>query len=210
LKALLPLFALLISACAVGPYASTPRYKEPASRTVAARQLNEALAFGARGMSEVAADQLKLTWNERRALTDKRSVLLERQLSFRAIRAVLRPERPGEWWELRIIATGGQVTFEFDDGATASKAEVALRRLATNLSDEEAYELVLPRFEVLDREVQAYRENESEDSAANLDWKRMLQSISDLELITGQEFGHDIEGVLDWHSFLGEAFSLGR
>ena len=77
----LPLLVLLLSACAVGPYADTPQYKLPESRAVAARHLNEALAFGSHGISEVAADELKLTWHERRQLTGKRWVMLERELS---------------------------------------------------------------------------------------------------------------------------------
>ena len=125
----LPFVVLLLSACAVGPYADTPQYKLPESRAVAARHLNEALAFGSREISEVAADELKLTWHERRQLTGKRWVMLERELEFASINAVQRPIQPGEWWELKVEAAGGQLTFEFKDAPTASKAEAALRRL---------------------------------------------------------------------------------
>lgn len=125
----LPLVVLLLSACAVGPYADTPQYSLPETRAVAARHLNEALAFGSRDLSEVAASELKLTWHERRQLTGKRWVLLERELEFSQVRAVQRPEKPGEWWELKVEATGGQLTFEFKHAPTAAKAEAALRRL---------------------------------------------------------------------------------
>ena len=129
MRPFLLLIAVLVTGCAIGPYAETPRYKLPETRAIAARHLNEALAFGAHGLSEVAADELKLTWNERTQLTGKRYVLLERELQFDAVQSVYRPEERGEWWELKVDATGGQLTFEFKNGPTASKAEAALKRL---------------------------------------------------------------------------------
>ena len=70
---------LTLTACAVGPYADTPTYKLAETRTTAARQLNEALAFDAIGVSEVAADELKLTWHEYRNITAKRKQLIDRE-----------------------------------------------------------------------------------------------------------------------------------
>lgn len=128
---------ILLAGCAVGPYAAQPRYKLPETRVVAARHLNEALAFGGRGVSEVAADEVHLTWHEYRQLSDKRNVLVERELDFQAITFVGRPEKPGEWWRLEVTATGGVITFEFGDAESAARAEAALRRLRHPLNAEE-------------------------------------------------------------------------
>jgi hypothetical protein len=131
------LLLVLLAGCAVGPYADRPEYAMPESRAVAARHLNEALAFSGRGVSEVAADELKLTWNEHRRLSDKRQVLVNRELQFLAVRTVARPQKPGEWWELKVDATGGAVTFHFNDAKSAAKAEAAMRRLSQPLADDE-------------------------------------------------------------------------
>ncbi|MBZ0137054.1 MAG: hypothetical protein K8I27_11845 [Planctomycetes bacterium] len=128
---------LLLAGCAIGPYADRPEYKLPSTRAVAARHLTEALAFGGRGVSEVAGDELKLTWHEYRTLTDKRNVLMERELQFLEITFVARPVQPGEWWQLEITATGGAITFEFESADAASKAEAAFRRLRQPLNEGE-------------------------------------------------------------------------
>lgn len=128
---------MVLAGCAVGPYADRPRYKLPESRTVAARQLNEALAFDGRGVSEVVADEQKLTWHEYRELSDKRKILVDRELTFLEISFVARREKPGEWWQVEVTATGGAVTFEFNSAEAASKAEAALRRLRQSLNETE-------------------------------------------------------------------------
>ena len=128
---------LTLTACAVGPYADTPTYKLAETRTTAARQLNEALAFDAIGVSEVAADELKLTWHEYRNITAKRKQLIDRELDFRKIYSIGRPEQPGELWELNVYASGGTVTFNFKEGEDAAKAEAALRRLMQPLTEAE-------------------------------------------------------------------------
>lgn len=132
---------ILLAGCAVGPYADRPRYKLPATRAVAARHLNEALAFGGRGVSEVAADELKLNWHEYRTLSDKRNVLMKRELQFLEVQSVSRPTQPGEWWQIEVVATGGVVTFEFNDATSASKAEAAFRRLRSPLNEGEQKKL---------------------------------------------------------------------
>ena len=209
MKALLPLFALLVSACAVGPYASTPRYLPPKTRGIAARQLNEALAFGSRNISEVAADELRLTWIERRALTDKRYVNLERELVFTAIRSVTPAEQPGEWWELRVDAVGGQITFDFDDGQTASKAESALRRLSDELSDTEERELAYKYLRAVEGKVDHYVERNGErliskgKRVENPDWMPVELGIELISLLTGRDFGTDAAA---WHAYVNEHY----
>lgn len=125
---LLPL--LLLAGCAVGPYAQTPVYKLPETKAIAARQLQEALNT-AQGLSEIDTTTAMLTWHERKRLSDKRTVWLERELKFAAVLGVARPAKSGELYELRIDAAGGQVTFEFKEGTQAAKAEAALRKLAS-------------------------------------------------------------------------------
>src|SRR5687767_7641791 len=68
-KQLAPLLLLLLAGCAVGRYADLPEFKLPETRTVAARQLNEVLTGSAIGLSEVVADEVRLTWHERHQLT---------------------------------------------------------------------------------------------------------------------------------------------
>lgn len=201
---------LLLAGCAVGPYAERPQYKPPETRAVAARHLNEALVFGGRGLSEVAANELYLTWNERRQLTDKRWLLLERRLEYRAILRIHRPRQPGEWWELHLDAAGGAVTFEFKDVESASKAEAALLRLAGALSLEERKRLARPHYNVIHRQLTEYRKFENEETAKNLNWRQIMQSIGDLELITDQSFDNDVGGVIDWESYLDEQFGFGN
>lgn len=205
MRALLPLLALLLSACAVGPYASTPRYVLPETRTTAARQLNEALAFGSRNISEVAADELSLTWNERRALSDKRYVLLERELVFSAVRSVTPADRPGEWWEIRVDATGGQLTFEFDDGRTASKAEVALRRLMKPITDEEERELAEKYLRELEGKSVTSKGSGSKGSGPSSVPAEMASKM--LHRLTGRDHGKDADA---WRKFLEDNYSGGR
>ena len=138
---LAPLICLLFAACAVGPNA-VPNYKPPETRPTAARHLYEALATGASNVSEIRVDELKLNWHERLPLSKTYSELIERELDLLRVREVSRPTKPGEWWELRIDAPGGVVTFTFKDAVSAAKAESAITRLMRPLSDTEAVQFV--------------------------------------------------------------------
>jgi hypothetical protein len=119
----------LLTACAGGPYHTPPRYAPPESRTAAARQLNEAMAFGGIGYSDVNADLQSLRWTEPRT-RERRTVWLQRELMFEHIRDVGAPQRDGERWEVRIDAAGGVLRLRFKDDREAAKAESALRRLS--------------------------------------------------------------------------------
>ncbi len=139
----LPLLAVLVLAgCSASPYHDAPRYAEPATRTAAARQLTQALAFGGRGYSEVRANEITLRWQERRPLSEKRSVWLDRELDLLAVQRVGAAHKPGENWEVKVNAVGGAITFVFKDDQQAARAETALRRLSRPMSPHEKRELV--------------------------------------------------------------------
>jgi hypothetical protein len=123
------LFALVLLGCSTSPYRGIPQYALPDTREKAARHLNEAVAFGGIGYSEVWADQEALRWQQRRDLTETYTIWVERELLFSAIRGVTRARRAGESFEVKVEATGGAVTFRFKDGPSAAKAESALLRL---------------------------------------------------------------------------------
>jgi predicted small lipoprotein YifL len=123
------LLVLILAACGSGPYHNPPRYSTPDSRTAAARQLNEALAFGGIGYSDVHADESALRWREQRQITDKQRLWVDRELDLTRLRAVDFPAKPGEHWQLRVTGAGGVLTFVFKEDRSAAKAESALRRL---------------------------------------------------------------------------------
>jgi len=192
----LPLL-LLLAGCAIGPYADTPRYKAPDTRTTAARQLNEALAFAGIGLSEVAADEVRLTWHERPLLNDKRRILLERELSLQGIKDVSRPKRPGEWWEVRVEGAGGLVTFEFRSGPAAAKAETALQRLMQPVTRGEGKELAKRYLAQLEGRL-PYFDDSTGVRRHNADWASPEQAAGSLRALTGQDFGRDIDAWRDW------------
>jgi hypothetical protein len=184
---------LLLAGCAVGRYADTPEYKLPETRTTAARQLNEALAAGAIGLSEVVADEVLLTWHERHQLTNKHWVLLDRELNLLRVLSVARPKEEGELYELRVEGTGGQVTFEFKQARAAAAAEAAIRRLMKPLTPEERRELAKKYYanmEQLSRRKGESREDISGTTAAG-----------SLRALTGKDYGNDLEA---WLKFLTE------
>lgn len=122
------LFALL-TACAGGPYHNPPRYALPESRTAAARQLNEALAFNGIDYGDVNADKVRLRYSEGRRLAGGMK-WLRRELVYSAIYGVDPSVTDGEHWAVRVDAAGGTLTLRFNDAAAAAKAESALLRLS--------------------------------------------------------------------------------
>lgn len=126
---LLPAIALLLAACASNPRVEKPYFVEPDRRDTAARYLDEALSKSGRGVSEIHADENTLQWHEIHTLTDKRMVMISRQLELRQVRKVVRPEKDDIGWTLRLEASGGNLQFRFRDDVNASKAEAGFRRL---------------------------------------------------------------------------------
>lgn len=133
---------VLLAGCSGSPYHDAPRYAEPATRTAAARQLTQALAFGGFGYSEVRANEVTLRWQERRPLSEKRSVWLDRELDLLAVQRVGAAHKPGENWEVKVNAVGGAITFVFKNDQHAARAEMALRRLSRPMSADEKRELI--------------------------------------------------------------------
>lgn len=129
MKHLCLLLLLVLCGCGLNPRTTAPVYETPESRAVAARHLNEALAQGGRGLSEVHAGLDTLKWHEMLRLTDKRQQLISRELELRQVRGVYRPERDSVGWRLTVDATGGRVVFLFKDSTNAAKAEAAFTRL---------------------------------------------------------------------------------
>lgn len=191
---LLPLL-LLLAGCAVGPYAATPEYKLPETRTAAARQLNDALATQGIGISEVAANEVLLTWNERRQLTDKRWVILEREMNMLQVRGVERPVKVGELYELRVDSAGGQVTFEFKNGRASAAAEAALWRLLQPVSDEESTALAKKYYSYLEQG------SPSEPAATRPEDTSSTTASGSLRALTGKTYGNDLQA---WLKFLTE------
>ena len=201
--------ASLLAACAVGPYADTPRYELPNTRTTAARQLNEALAFDALGISEVAADELKLTWHEFLNITPKRKQMVERELDFKGIYSVARPEQPGELWELKVYAAGGTITFNFKQGPQASKAESALRRLMQPLTDDEQKQLARKFLRILNGQVEQYRRKNGKVTR-NPDWLPIEDTIDSMKLLTGRDFSEEEtrdKEIKAWQNYLTETYN---
>ena len=188
----LPLI-LLLAGCAVGPYADRPEYAVPSTRSVAARHLNEALAFGGRGVSEVAVDEVRMTWHERRQLSDKRWVMLERELHFQELLTVKRPVRPGEWWQLEVAASGGKLTFQFDDVENASKAEAAFRRLLPALSTTEKRRLFEKYVVILEGGVARYVKDANGTPQPNPESASIESAVEFLKALTGENFGEDTQ-----------------
>lgn len=129
MKHLCLLLLVVLCGCGLNPRTTAPVYDLPPTRAVAARHLNEALSEGSRGISEINADLYLLTWHERRTLTDKRNVLVAREMALLQVRSVSRPERDSVGWQVAVDASGGRVTFLFKDSVNAAKAETAFRRL---------------------------------------------------------------------------------
>lgn len=132
MKQLCLVLALVLCGCGLNPRTTAPVFEAPESRAVAARHLNEALAQGGRGLSEVHASADKLNWHEMLRLGDKRQQLVARELDLRQVRGVYRPERDSIGWRLNVDATGGRVVFLFKDSVNAAKAETAFLRLMRN------------------------------------------------------------------------------
>ncbi len=202
------LLALLLCSCHAGRYAGTPQYALPESRATAARWLNDALAFEGRGVSEVSANELRLSWNEYRPITDTHRKFMQRELNLLRVNRVARPAKPGVYYELKVQADGGALTFAFDSGTAASKAEAAFRRLAQPLTTDEAKHLAAPHFEVIDGQVKQYRKSETELAARTLNWRAIHQAIEQLEMITGKGYGNDLEALLDWHGHLKDVYGV--
>lgn len=206
----LALALVTLTACAVGPYADTPTYTLPKTRTTAARQLNEALAFDAAGVSQVAADELKLTWHEYRSITAKQKLLIDRQLDFQKIYSIARPEKPAELWELNIYAAGGTITFSFREGPDASKAEAALRRLQQPLTEQEERGLAKKYLRVLNNEAPQYLKKDGH-VVGNPDWVPIADAIESLRLLTRQDFSNDEDReqeIKAWQTYLIEHYNL--
>lgn len=129
MKQALLLMLLLACGCGLNPRTTAPVYEEPASREQAARFLNEALAQGSHGISEINATTRSLTWHERRTLSNTRTVWVPRELTLTEVRAVQRPEPESAGWRLAVEAAGGRVVFRFKDSRNAAKAESAFERL---------------------------------------------------------------------------------
>ncbi|MBX3461511.1 MAG: hypothetical protein KF696_16320 [Planctomycetes bacterium] len=127
-KALL-LACVLLAGCSSSPYRTAPRYAEPETRQLAARELVRAVAFGGVGTSEVHGNERVLQWHERRPLAGAPAALLARELDLTALRAVTKAARHGENWEVKVDAPGGAVTFVFKNGQSASAAEACFKRL---------------------------------------------------------------------------------
>jgi hypothetical protein len=190
----LPLL-LLIAGCAVGRYAATPEYKLPESRTTAARQLNDALATSGIGISEVAANEVLLTWHERVQLTDKRWIMLEREMNLLQVKDIARPKLVGELYELRVEAAGGLVTFEFKEGRASAAAEAALWRLSRPLNKDERTALGKKYYRYLEQ-------GSPEQPAASRPGDTSSNSAAgSLRALTGRDYGNDLEA---WLKFLTE------
>lgn len=119
----------LLPGCGLNPRVSTPDYELARTRATAARYLNESLSDGSTGISEINADEYTLRWHENRQLTDKRQILVSRELVLNRVTRVNRPDRDSMGWRLSVDAAGGRVTFTFRDSPNAFKAESAFRRL---------------------------------------------------------------------------------
>lgn len=196
------LLVLLLCACRAGPYAGTPQYTLPESRATAARWLYEALAYDGRGFSDVRADELILNWNERRRITDTQDRLIRRELEFIGIDHVSRPEQQGIHHEVAVHARGGIVTFAFDSGPAASKAEAAFRRLATPLGPDEEAALIDPHRRLISNHVREYR-NTGNSPTRRSDEDALADAIRRLEMITGRNYGRGLDAALRWHRHLG-------
>jgi hypothetical protein len=120
---------LVFAGCGLNPRVTAPELIVPDRRDTAARYLDEALGSSGRGVSEVHADEDVLRWNEQHWHTDKRMVLVQRELILRQVRAVSRPEKDDIGWTLYIDASGGEVVFRCRRDQDASKAEAAFKRL---------------------------------------------------------------------------------
>jgi hypothetical protein len=189
----LPILALVLAGCAVGRYADTPEYKLPETRTSAARQLNEALTESAIGLSEITADEVRLTWHERHRLTDKRQIMLVRELNLLRVLSVARPTKDGELYELRVEGAGGRVTFEFKEGRASAAAEAAIKRLMQPLTVNERRDLAKKYYTSLElgsRPAGDKREDISSTTASG-----------SLRTLTGKDYGNDLEA---WLKFLTE------
>jgi hypothetical protein len=194
----LPLL-ILLSGCAVGRYAATPEYKLPETRTIAARQLNDALTSAGIGVSEVVANEVLLTWHERHQLTDKRWVMLEREMILLQVKSVARPVRVGELYELRVEGAGGQVTFEFTSGRASAAAEAALWRLLRPLNTDERNELGKKYYRYLEKGSPAQpAASRPEDSSST-------NASGSLRAMTGRNYGNDLQA---WLKFLTEEWYL--
>jgi hypothetical protein len=192
-KQLAPLLLLLLAGCAVGRYADLPEFKLPETRTVAARQLNEVLTGSAIGLSEVVADEVRLTWHERHQLTNKRWVLLDRELNLLQVRGVARPVKDGELYELRVEGAGGRITFEFRQGRASAAAEAAIRRLMKPLTSEERRELGKKYYSNMEQLSHPKGENREDISSTT--------ASGSLRALTGKDYGNDLEA---WLKFLTE------
>ncbi|MCC6463780.1 MAG: hypothetical protein IT463_00415 [Planctomycetes bacterium] len=170
-----------VAGCA-NPRRTLPVYEVAESRADAARFLNEALAQGALGVSEITADEARLRWHQRVVHSATYSVLVPRELDLRAVLAPQRPEKRGERWELLLHAAGGDVRFTFRDDLAAARAEVALRRLAQPMTPAESEALARRMVRHLREEEPARRERGARTSG----WAR-----DTLVLLTGEDHGTD-------------------
>lgn len=193
LTAALASLVLALGACRSGPYHDPPRYLMPETRSTAARHVNEALVSSGIGFSEVAADEVRVTWNEIRRLSDKRQMLIEREMIFNQIHNVNRPARPGEWWQVKVFATGGAITFTFRDDADAAKFESAVRRLRQTITPGERTAIA--------RKYLAYVEGRHRKSERRS--PAPTAAGETLRALTGRNFGTD---AARWRAYLEDNY----
>lgn len=123
------LIPLLLVACGMNPRVNTPVYVQPETRAQAAHMLTSALSKGRVAASQFLAGDASLRWHEKRNLSDRRSVMVQRELVYAQMRAVAAPRPDMDAWMLRIDAAGGDVVFHFRDNHNAAQARAALQRL---------------------------------------------------------------------------------